>query len=59
MPAVACLCFYTKSKLRGLVLVMTRTRGKTAHFLIDAAGHPEESNTKKDNSGPTQQHENP
>jgi hypothetical protein len=38
---------------------MTRTRRKTADFSIDVAGYAEQRNAKKDDTGPTQEHENP
>jgi hypothetical protein len=38
---------------------MTRTGGETADFFIDVAGYAKQRNAKKDDTGPTQEHENP
>jgi hypothetical protein len=48
-----------QSKLCGLVFALARTRRKVAHLSIDVTGHAKESDAEKDNTRPTQEHENP
>jgi hypothetical protein len=48
-----------QSKLCGLVFALARTRRKIAYLSIHVTGHTEESDAEKDDTRPTQEHENP
>jgi hypothetical protein len=61
MPVAACpsRVLDIQPKLCGVVFTLTRARRKVSHLPIDVTSHAEEGDAKKDNSGPTQKHENP
>lgn len=61
MPVAAChpLFLDIESKLCSLVFALARTRRKVAYLSIDVTGYAKESDAEKDDTRPTQEHENP